>query len=318
MTKAGNSLVGMSLWLHAAPLLLAVGCTLDVQPQPQVPERAGSGAPGTSSPGQNNLDWTYDGEVGPKYWASLNKDWSACNGKGQSPVDLPLAALSDLEKNGHTGGVQGAKAAAVSTWTPRLAPLPLRAASDGRLVRLLGSDDQGLVIDGVLAPLQAVELHAPAEHTLGGASADLELVLWFKDEARGDVALSLLFRQGAESQELSSLISGLPPDETYVARPLSGSLDLSRLVPGDGKYLSYEGSQSYPPCTEGVTRLLLAHVSEIAAPQLAQLRAALPGTSQRPVQTVGSREIHLITFTPPSTTSSDSLQPTPPSITVKD
>jgi carbonic anhydrase len=176
---------------------------------------------------------------------------------------------------------------------PRFATLLLEASSDGQAVRLGGDIQEGLVIDTRLAPLDSIELHAPAEHKLGGTQQDLELVLWVKDATLGPVALSLLFRQGAENAALAPLASSLPPSGSYERKLLKTTLPLQQLIPAGQTLLTYEGSLSAPPCTAGVKRLVLGKVGEISAAQLAQFRKAIPNNA-RPVQPLGDRTVSAV------------------------
>ena len=49
---------------------------------------------------EGKVDWTYSGEHGPEYWASLSADFGACGGKNQSPVNLTGFVEADLPRKG--------------------------------------------------------------------------------------------------------------------------------------------------------------------------------------------------------------------------
>jgi carbonic anhydrase len=274
-----------------------LACTREVRPLPEVPE-----GPQTSKEGEavaaaaQKLDWSYSGASGPEQWAGLKPEWAACGGQDQSPIDVPLDLLSPSKKPATDGAKAPAGVDSVKSWTPQFAALPLEAQSDGRLVELSGALAQGLSIDGRLAQLSRLELHVPAEHTLGGAHADAEVVLWMRDSQQGDVALSLLFRTGAEHPELNALIDRLPKSLTYKTQLLGGTFALPSIVPADAQVFAYSGSLSRPPCTTGVLRLVVARVGELSAEQLGKLKAALPGASGRPIQPMGERQVSLIQF----------------------
>ncbi len=278
----------------ALPLLLLSSlssCTKDPRPLPVVPDQAQRADTKEGHPSLS-LDWSYEGEAGPDHWAALKSEWTPCQGEGQSPVDLPLDALKEGPK-----ATSGATASPLTgPLVPQFADLPLEASSDGRLVTLLGAGAQGLSIDGRLAPLKSLEIHSPAEHKLGGISADLELVLWLKDATLGDVALSLLFRKGAENPHLQDLVAALPEERVYERKILGKRLSLPPLLAPEATLLSYPGSASTPPCQTGVTRLVLAYMGEISEAQLSTLKGVLPGPSQRPVQPLGDRPVTALAF----------------------
>jgi carbonic anhydrase len=190
--------------------------------------------------------------------------------------------------------------------------LPIELSNDGRLMSLTGAPSQGLSIGGSLAQLESVVIHQPAEHHLGGTVPDLELVLWLKDKNNGRLALSLLFRKGASNGALGSLTGHLPPRGLYERTLISATLALPELVPAGQRLLMYMGSESTPPCQGDVPHLVLAQVAELAPEQLQALIAALPGSSQRPVQPLGDRKVEVVSLagTSASSASPSSVQST--------
>lgn len=304
-------------WGPLVSLVCLMGCTLEPRPLPEVPEGAQASPEGSGAGSQGpQFDWTYSGANGPAHWSELNADWAACAGPEQSPIDVPLDVLAGGGKVEPAGAESGrSKLAAVKTWTPQFSVLPLEARSDGRVVQLSGAGSQGLAIDGRLAQLSKIEIHAPAEHKLGGVQSDVELVLFMRDSELGELALSLLFRVGAPQPELNALIERLPKAGAYEAKLLGGTLALPHLIPPGAQLLAYSGSLSQPPCSIGLQRLIVARVGEISAAQLTQLKAALPGMSQRPVLPLGERKVSLIQLSEASPAPAKDLsQQTVPSV----
>ncbi len=210
---------------------------------------------------------------------------------------------------GGSGGAAAVKNALSGvSIVPRFAPLLLEASSNGQALQLGGQAVQGLVIDNRLAPLDSIEVHVPAEHKLGGTQQDLELVLWVKDATLGTIALSLLFRQGAENAALAPLASALPPSGSYERKLLKTQLPLQQLVPAGQTLLSYEGSLTVPPCTTGVKRLVLAKVGELSAAQLTQFKKALSNNA-RPVQPLGDRTVSAVPLVAAATTPAPASAP---------
>lgn len=287
-----------------ALVVFAGGCTADPRPLPVVPERPPAGAAGPGGAPASG-DFSYQGAAGPERWASLKEEWRPCGEPGQSPVDLPLDALTPgkLAAPAPVAGTAAVKGAlSGASIAPRFASLLLEASSNGQAVRLGGDIQQGLVIDTRLAPLESIELHVPAEHKLGGTQQDLELVLWVKDATLGALALSLLFRQGAENAALAPLATTLPPSGSYERKLLKTTLPLQQLVPAGQTLLSYEGSLTVPPCTKGVKRLVLAKVGEVSPAQLELFRKALSNNA-RPTQPLGDRTVSAVSLVASSTAS---------------
>jgi len=273
------------------------GCFRDPRPLPEVPDAPPS-ATATESSGAGSAtegDWSYLGDLGPESWARLKPEWKGCGESGQSPIDLPLDALTNPPAAKDTEAPELAFLRK-GPLIPQLAALPLEATNDGRRLVLAGAPTQGVTVAGTLAALEAIDLHLPAEHKLGGTAVDLELVFWLKHPQAGRIGLSLLFRTGAANETLTPLISRLPASGRYERELLGGTLALPALFPAEDKLLAYVGSETTPPCTSPIPRLVVARVAELSREQLDALRKALPSTSQRPTQPQGTRTVALFSL----------------------
>lgn len=270
-----------------------VACARDPRPLPKVPESAAD-APGQAGDASDGPRWSYDGPTGPSHWAELKPEWKACADAGQSPVDLPLEALTSSPEEAAKPDAASQSGAAPSSAAPKnvqvsLGDLRMEATSDGRVVKLAGARDQLLAVDGRSAELTHVEIHSPSEHRLGGVTLDAELVFWFKGSG-GRFALSTLYRSGQASKGLAPLVDNLPPQGNYTKTSLGADLPLSQLIPPGQKILVYAGSETVPPCASVARRLVLAWVGELSNEQLVALRAAT-GTNARPPQPLGDRVV---------------------------
>merc|ERR1719379_1228112 len=130
---------------------------------------------------------------------------------------------------------------------------------------------------------QFVEIHAPAEHTLGAKHnvypAEMQL---FHASPQGKVlALSLLFKHGAPSPLFDAVLSALEQGQSNVAVQLP-----SLLQDGEG-YFAY----GTPRCAKAARSLnaadqwiLLSKMATVSDDQVARLAKALPGlaSSTRP------------------------------------
>jgi carbonic anhydrase len=76
------------------------------------------------------------------------------------------------------------------------------------------------------------------------------------------------------------------------------TIDVQALLPKASKFYRYGGSLTAPPCTEGVTWLVVvpdpAAPSQLSDVQIAQLRAALRSATNRPIQPLGGRSIEVL------------------------
>lgn len=291
LTRSGRALLG------TLALTLPLSCSLTPRPWPEAPDKEVAAASEEAGDTQGELDWSYSGQNGPSAWAGLQETWADCGKVSQSPVDLPLTALTEPSPDKKPTPREGSAVEppfAATTVESQLGTLPLQVKSDGRLVTIHGANSQILNVGGKPASLDRIELHRPAEHRLGGVEFDFEMVLWFSRAGDVPVGMSLLFRKGAENAVLGPLLNQLPKERVYNKTSIGSQLALSELFNhADPTFLSYWGSLSAPPCTEGIPRLVFARVGEISEAQLKLLVEKLPDAS-RPLQALGDRAVGLV------------------------
>jgi carbonic anhydrase len=209
--------------------------------------------------------WTYDDQ---EHWGE-----TCPTGKTQSPVALTLAnTFTDLPDlaisypagdgafldNGHT----------------------LQFTPNGAGELKIGDDSYKLA---------QFHFHAPSEHTLDGESFPVELHFVNKNAAGELAVVGVFIKEGAVNSALAALLAALPTGEgdehiTHL------SVDPQQLLPKSRFYLTYGGSLTTPPCSEGVRWNVLAAPVGASAEQIKALSAAL-GHSNRLVQALNDRAI---------------------------
>lgn len=222
--------------------------------------------------------WSYSGALGPPHWGSLEPSFATCDvGKAQSPIALPAHA----PPSGSTAEIEWRK-------------LPPLTRNDGHEVLVPAPPGSAIVLDGIRYELRQIHLHAPSEHTLAGRTYDAELHLVHETPGKDLLVASVLFTTGAESVPLRALFDAMAKHasaETSDATPL----DIAALLPDAPRFLRYDGSLTTPPCTEGVTWLVLEPGPQgpatLSTEQLAALRGAIHAPNARPVQPLGGRTI---------------------------
>jgi carbonic anhydrase len=235
-------------------------------------------APTASAAPEAHRAWSYSGDTGPATWGDLDPSFGACKtGTAQSPVDLPPSPAHrqpGLAK-------------------PRWEPVPLKITNTGHSIQVDDGASSSLVVDGTEYKLAQLHFHSPAEHTMGGRRFELEMHLVHKS-ADGKVAVvAILFGTGAENAVLAPLWSAMPGQPRPAVAVAGATLDVSSLLPAAPKYLRYGGSLTAPPCTEGVTWLVIEPdaASQVSAEQVRKMKAATQPATNRPVQPLGAREV---------------------------
>lgn len=184
----------------------------------------------------------------------------------QSPVDIPPGAPvrhSGLEL--------------------RYGPVPLLLGRDPIAIHVQATSEVAAIIEGERFGLAQLHLHCPSEHTFGRAHTPMELHLVHQSTTGRIAVIGVTFVEGQPNPALGAFIAALGDDDA------PASIDVRSLVPRDHAHVSYEGSLTTPPYTEGVAWRVLIRPSTLSATQLSSLRAVHDGNA-RPIQPMGDRQ----------------------------
>lgn len=224
-----------------------------------------------------SMPWSYVGSAGPQKWASLDDAWRICGtGKQQSPVDIS------------------------ATYTDRKSlPVNFQYSAARLNLRNTGRTIQGdfsalanhIMFEGERFDLTHMQFHAPAEHRLQDATLPFELHLVHRTET-GKVAIVAVLFQTGESNKALAEVFRLLPEESGQESPESVTFNPLSVIPKKRAYYTYPGSLTAPPCTEGVTWIVMQQLLEISVAQQKKFIEAV-GKNARPVQAIGSRRIRL-------------------------
>lgn len=249
-------------------LLVLAACTGGTAAETTAPESP-DGSPSASV---EQVEFAYEGERGPEHWAELSPDFAQCaDASAQSPVDLA-----------------GATPAAVPDPDFRYVPGPVTLTNTTHTVQATEGPGSTLVLDGHSSTLAQFHLHEPAEHTVDGVRADAELHLVHKDEAGAITVVGVMLRLGASDPALDPYLAALPTDPGATAE--AEGFDPATLLPAHHGSFRYTGSLTTPPCTEGVTWVVLDETVEVSQAQLDAFRAVID-VNNRPVQDLGDRAL---------------------------
>lgn len=211
-------------WMPIVASLLTGGCLSSIPHEEEHPAHAGQHA-----------HWAYEGHAGPHAWGELDGTYQACAaGRAQSPIDL---------SPGH------AAAAPVPAVDFHYAPLQATEINNGHTIQDNLPAGGYVELGGARYDLAQFHFHSPSEHTLDGKHFPLEIHLVHKNAAGALLVLGILVEQGADNPALHALFSKLP----HGADTVSVTIDPATLLPPDHHVVTYPGSLTTPPCTEGVT-----------------------------------------------------------------
>lgn len=229
-------------------------------------------ASGTSHAG-TSAQWTYSGAGGPEHWASLAPEYSACNGKNQSPINLTSFVDADLKSIAFAYQPGGNE-----------------ILNNGHTIQVNYENGSHIRIDDTQFALKQFHFHAPSENLIDGKSYPLEVHLVHADKNGNLAVVAVMFNEGEENQALAEIWPSIPK-AVNEKKPLSNKFAADKLLPDNRDYYRYNGSLTTPPCTEGVRWLVMKNPVTVSKAQLEIFSQALHHVNNRPVQKINARSV---------------------------
>jgi carbonic anhydrase len=221
--------------------------------------------------------WSYQGPMGPDHWGDLDPDYAACKlGKEQSPIDIRSANKVDLPalRFEYESG-------------------PLRIINNGyTAVRVNYPPGNGnfLIVGDQRYELTQFHFHRPSEEHIHGKPYDMVIHLM---HASGDgkvAAVAVLLKTGSANATIQRLWDHMSKTAGKEI-PIAGvTLNPAGLLPHDTGYYTYRGSQTAPPCSEGVTWFVLKTPIDISADEISAFAELYPH-DVRPLQPLNDRVV---------------------------
>jgi carbonic anhydrase len=218
--------------------------------------------------------WGYIGHASPEYWGELSPEYQLCsNGKNQAPIDLHAmieAELKPLSIAYKAGGVA--------------------VLNNGHTIQINYEPGSTLDVDDHVFELKQFHFHTPSENTIEGESFPMEMHLVHLDEAGNIAVVGVMFSEGTPNAELAKAWSVMPKQADQQAVP-GETLDAAALLPKNRDYYRFNGSLTTPPCTEGVTWIVLQEPVMVSAEQVETFAHVMHHPNNRPVQSVNARPV---------------------------
>lgn len=255
-----------------APLFLIGACGSDNATPDQQP-----GATGEST-ALETADWGYEGPGAPQNWGKLSAENATCDtGTTQSPINLASATRTDLPD-------------------PQFnyQATPAAIENKGHTLQVNYTPGSTLTVGDARYELAQFHFHTPGEHQLNGKEYPAELHLVHQASDGKLAVVGVFIEEGSANEALSGLWNQLPKNKGQTSQVSSVQVNAANLLPTERQHFLYAGSLTTPPCTEGVTWMVMDEPIEMSAEQIGALRSII-GTSNRPVQPLGSRQLRLDT-----------------------
>jgi carbonic anhydrase len=217
--------------------------------------------------------WGYDGDTGPAHWGDLSPDYVLCGtGQSQSPIDIPSSAPTNPADLGMA-----------------YQPSAVNIFNNGHTIEVEYDHGSTLTVDGSDYQLLQYHLHAASENTVDGNHYPME-VHFVHQNAEGRLAvIGVFLQEGAESAAYAPIFANLPTSEGEPEAVPGVSVSAADLMPATKTYWRWSGSLTTPPCSEGVTWLMMDNPVEVSADQIAAF-TAIYDHNFRPTLPMNGRE----------------------------
>jgi len=220
--------------------------------------------------------WTYRGARGSDHWSELDSQYAPCRGKAQSPIDIRNPVKQDLP---------------ALRFEYHGAPIG-QVVNNGHTIRVnYGAPGSGdfLEVGATRYQLTQFHFHHPSEERVGGKSFPMVVHLMHVARTGEAAGVAIFVKPGRSNAAVQALWNRMPPSEGQ--RAADGlALDPAAFLPRHRGYYAYSGSQTAPPCTEGVQWFVLKEPIELSAEQIEAFARLYPD-DVRPVQPLNGRVV---------------------------
>lgn len=244
------------------------------------------------------VEWGYKGATGPTHWGDLDSSFAVCaTGKEQSPININGKNKPDTSSSFEVHYEPASLGLIDNGTTGVQIDEQYYIVSGGHGIQLnVPSDRQAketLILDGKRYHLLQFHFHTPSENQMRGQTSAGEIHFVHQGEDGAVAVIGVFVKVGAANPVLETIINDLPKEEGKEVA-VKEMLNISSLIPTKGGAYRFAGSLTTPPCTEGLTWLVMADAITASSEQIVKLRHASNGTNARPVQPLNKRTIAVI------------------------
>jgi carbonic anhydrase len=220
---------------------------------------------------QEGHSWSYSGATGPDHWSEVSATCGA--GKEQSPIDIAnprKEKLPTIDFSYHA--------------------TPLKVINNGHTIQVNYGPGSSITRDGKTYDLVQFHFHHMSENAIKGQRSAMELHLVHKAGDGSLAVVAVMLKEGKANKVVNTVWSNISSEEGKENVPASVMVDAAGLLPHEHSYYTFPGSLTTPPCSEGVTWLVLAEPMTLSKEQIDKFAAIYPNNA-RPIQPLNGRVV---------------------------
>jgi carbonic anhydrase len=230
-----------------------------------------------SARAQWKTPWTYEGA---DHWSALDPDYKACNaGTEQSPIDIRNTQKVDLPP---------------LRFEYKSGPLKY-LINNGHTIRVnYHGDDRTksfLIVGDRHYQLTQFHFHRPSEEYIQGKPFDMVIHLMHASSGGKVAGVAVLLKAGPANTTIQRIWDHMPTTDGKEHEIAGVDIDPAGLLPANtAAYYTYMGSQTAPPCSEGVTWFVLKTPISLSAAEINEFAKLYPH-DVRPLQPLNKRVV---------------------------
>ncbi len=251
--------------------VIVAGCTSQKEPEATKGKEVTKKEP-------HKAEWGYKGDIGSDKWGDLSEKYKLCKtGKSQSPIDIRETKKEKLPQI--VFNYQESK---------------LKVINNGHTIKVKYDEGNYIKYKDKRCNLLQFHFHTPSEHLIQGRAYPMEVHLVHKCEDESLLVIGVMMREGKEHKMISDIWKVMP-EKAGESAEVDIKIHAKYLLPENRSYYTYPGSLTTPPCTEGVTWIVMKNSIEVSKEQINKFKS-LYDMNSRPVQPLNNRVVKEAVF----------------------
>ena len=162
--------------------------------------------------------------------------------------------------------------------------------NNGHTIQIDYPGAETLTLGGVDYQLTQYHFHSPSEHTVDGKHFPMEMHLVHKAADDKLAVVGVFIAEGAHNKAFDPIWANLPDRKGVETHYAAVKVDVDALLPATRTSYRYDGSLTTPPCSEGVSWIVMTTPIELSSDQVAAFTRLIKDNN-RPVQALNGRTI---------------------------
>ena len=218
------------------------------------------------------VHWGYDGEAAPEHWGELAPAFAACSaGQNQSPVDISGEVKSAVPKLHFDYKSQATE-----------------VLNNGHTVQVNFAPGSTMRLGDHRFELKQMHFHVPSENHVHGKSFAMEGHLVHQDKDGKLAVVAVMYKPGKAQGTIGKVWRQMP-ENAGDKQAFEGRVRAGEFLPKNRGYYYFSGSLTTPPCSEGVSWVVLKTAVDAGPEQFERFAHVMHHPNNRPVQPLNAR-----------------------------